>query len=153
MELKWVVDIWCRLFKHSVEELDLRGESSVDAEWIAYIGAFPEAVRLLATAAEERGPKGGWRRLLKRRKGRGKLLRRWTMAKMVVELKRINRGKKVTGFIGRGRGSGWLLSWVAGLGGGWGGAWVLGSWGLGWRVVVGWVWVESGCGMGLGVGA
>ncbi|CAL8087321.1 unnamed protein product [Prunus armeniaca] len=138
MELKWVVDIWCRLFKHSVEELDLRGESSVDAEWIAYIGAFrylrslnlfdcrrlttsalwpiaSEAVRLLATAAEERGPKGGWRRLLKRRKGRGKLLRRWTMAKMVVELKRINRGKKVTGFIGRGRGSGWLLSWGSGF--------------------------------------
>ncbi|KAH0975001.1 hypothetical protein GBA52_016900 [Prunus armeniaca] len=28
------------LFKHNVEELDLRGESSVDAEWIAYIGAF-----------------------------------------------------------------------------------------------------------------
>ncbi|CAB4283546.1 unnamed protein product [Prunus armeniaca] len=30
------------------------------------------------------------------------------------------------------------------------GLWVHG--GLGWRVVVGWVWVESGCGMGLGVG-
>ncbi|CAB4288363.1 unnamed protein product [Prunus armeniaca] len=42
---------------------------------------------------------------------------------------------------------------VVGLGGGWGGVWVLGSWGLGWRVVVGWVWVESGCGMGLRVGA
>ncbi|CAB4272102.1 unnamed protein product [Prunus armeniaca] len=42
---------------------------------------------------------------------------------------------------------------VAGLGGGWGGVGVLGSWGLGWRVVVGWVWVESSCGMGFGVGA
>ncbi|ONI20267.1 hypothetical protein PRUPE_2G005400 [Prunus persica] len=40
MELKWVVGIWCRLFKHSIEELDLRGESYVEAEWIAYIGAF-----------------------------------------------------------------------------------------------------------------
>ncbi|CAL8167498.1 unnamed protein product [Prunus armeniaca] len=109
MELKWVVDIWCRLFKHSVEELDLRGES------------------FLA--------------ILKRRRGRGKLLRRWAMAKMVVELKRINRGKKEVGKK--------LLAWVEGgkeLG-------FLGSWGLGWRVVVGWVWVESGCGMGLGVGA
>ncbi|KAM2227838.1 hypothetical protein ACFXTI_014605 [Malus domestica] len=28
------------LFKNSVEEVDLRGESSVDAEWIAYLGAF-----------------------------------------------------------------------------------------------------------------
>ncbi|PQQ11546.1 hypothetical protein Pyn_38822 [Prunus yedoensis var. nudiflora] len=40
-----------------------------------------------------------------------------------------------------------------GAGGGWGGAGVLGSWGLGWRVVVGWVWVKSGCEMGFGVGA
>ncbi|XP_071698650.1 uncharacterized protein [Rutidosis leptorrhynchoides] len=29
-----------RVFKYSVEKLDLRGESSVDAEWMAYIGAF-----------------------------------------------------------------------------------------------------------------
>ncbi|KAK9275038.1 hypothetical protein L1049_022296 [Liquidambar formosana] len=28
------------VFKHSVEEIDLRGETSVDAEWMAYIGAF-----------------------------------------------------------------------------------------------------------------
>lgn len=30
----------CRVFKFSVENIDLRGESSVDAEWMAYIGAF-----------------------------------------------------------------------------------------------------------------
>lgn len=29
-----------RLFKYSVEEIDLRGESCVDAEWMAYLGAF-----------------------------------------------------------------------------------------------------------------
>ncbi|XAR70181.1 hypothetical protein NMG60_11026956 [Bertholletia excelsa] len=28
------------VFKYSVEEVDLRGESSVDAEWMAYLGAF-----------------------------------------------------------------------------------------------------------------
>ncbi|XP_076947319.1 uncharacterized protein LOC143619225 [Bidens hawaiensis] len=28
------------LFKYSVEKIDLRGESSVDAEWMAYLGAF-----------------------------------------------------------------------------------------------------------------
>ncbi|KAL2342677.1 hypothetical protein Fmac_003962 [Flemingia macrophylla] len=28
------------VFKHSVEEVDLRRESSVDAEWMAYLGAF-----------------------------------------------------------------------------------------------------------------
>ncbi|KAK9668393.1 hypothetical protein RND81_13G057300 [Saponaria officinalis] len=28
------------MFKFSVEEVDLRGENSVDAEWIAYIGAY-----------------------------------------------------------------------------------------------------------------
>ncbi|PON34218.1 LRR domain containing protein [Parasponia andersonii] len=28
------------VFKESVEEVDLRGQSSVDAEWMAYIGAF-----------------------------------------------------------------------------------------------------------------
>ncbi|KAJ7945040.1 putative F-box/LRR protein [Quillaja saponaria] len=28
------------VFKHSVEEVDARGESSVDAEWMAYLGAF-----------------------------------------------------------------------------------------------------------------
>lgn len=28
------------IFKHSVEEVDLRGENSVDAEWMAYLGAF-----------------------------------------------------------------------------------------------------------------
>ncbi|XP_010541620.1 PREDICTED: toll-like receptor 13 [Tarenaya hassleriana] len=28
------------VFKHCVENLDLRGESSIDAEWMAYIGAF-----------------------------------------------------------------------------------------------------------------
>lgn len=28
------------VFKESVEEIDLRGQNSVDAEWIAYVGAF-----------------------------------------------------------------------------------------------------------------
>ncbi|KAJ0805698.1 putative leucine-rich repeat domain superfamily [Helianthus annuus] len=28
------------VFKYSVEKIDLRGESSVDAEWMAYLGAF-----------------------------------------------------------------------------------------------------------------
>ncbi|KAK8986859.1 hypothetical protein V6N11_037785 [Hibiscus sabdariffa] len=28
------------VFKHSAEEIDLRGENSVDAEWMAYLGAF-----------------------------------------------------------------------------------------------------------------
>ncbi|XP_057967331.1 uncharacterized protein LOC131157301 isoform X2 [Malania oleifera] len=28
------------VFKHSVEEIDLRGENFVDAEWMAYLGAF-----------------------------------------------------------------------------------------------------------------
>lgn len=28
------------MFKYSVEKVDLRGESSVDAEWMAYLGAF-----------------------------------------------------------------------------------------------------------------
>ncbi|KAA8528237.1 hypothetical protein F0562_035512 [Nyssa sinensis] len=28
------------VFKYSIEEIDLRGESSVDAEWMAYLGAF-----------------------------------------------------------------------------------------------------------------
>ncbi|GLT90774.1 hypothetical protein SLE2022_086920 [Rubroshorea leprosula] len=28
------------VFKYSVEEIDLRGQNSVDAEWMAYIGAF-----------------------------------------------------------------------------------------------------------------
>ncbi|XVF53063.1 hypothetical protein PTKIN_Ptkin05aG0069400 [Pterospermum kingtungense] len=28
------------VFKYSMEEIDLRGENSVDAEWMAYIGAF-----------------------------------------------------------------------------------------------------------------
>ncbi|KAK2966513.1 hypothetical protein RJ640_019042 [Escallonia rubra] len=29
------------IFKHSMERIDLRGESYVDAEWMAYIGAYP----------------------------------------------------------------------------------------------------------------
>lgn len=29
-----------RVFKYSVEEINLRGESCVDAEWMAYLGAF-----------------------------------------------------------------------------------------------------------------
>ena len=29
-----------RVFKYSVEVVDLSGESSVDAEWMAYLGAF-----------------------------------------------------------------------------------------------------------------
>lgn len=28
------------MFKHNVEEVDLRGDNSVDAEWMAYIGGF-----------------------------------------------------------------------------------------------------------------
>ncbi|XP_028774773.1 uncharacterized protein LOC114744074 [Neltuma alba] len=28
------------VFKHSAEEIDVRGENSVDAEWMAYLGAF-----------------------------------------------------------------------------------------------------------------
>lgn len=28
------------VFKHSAEEVDARGEGSVDAEWMAYLGAF-----------------------------------------------------------------------------------------------------------------
>ncbi|KAF8380070.1 hypothetical protein HHK36_027540 [Tetracentron sinense] len=28
------------VFQHCIEEIDLRGESSVDAEWMAYVGAF-----------------------------------------------------------------------------------------------------------------
>ncbi|XP_043716869.1 internalin I isoform X2 [Telopea speciosissima] len=28
------------VFKHSIEEIDLKGESSVNAEWMAYLGAF-----------------------------------------------------------------------------------------------------------------
>ncbi|KAF7828147.1 putative adenylate cyclase regulatory protein isoform X1 [Senna tora] len=28
------------IFKHSAEEIDVRGENSVDAEWMAYLGAF-----------------------------------------------------------------------------------------------------------------
>lgn len=29
-----------RAFKYSVEEVDLSGENTVDAEWMAYLGAF-----------------------------------------------------------------------------------------------------------------
>ena len=32
--------VYGRVFKESAEEVDLRGHSSVDAEWMAYIGAF-----------------------------------------------------------------------------------------------------------------
>ncbi|KAI7990075.1 Internalin I [Camellia lanceoleosa] len=34
------------VFKHSIEEVDLRGESSVDAEWMAYLGAFQYLISL-----------------------------------------------------------------------------------------------------------
>lgn len=30
----------CRVFQHSVEEIDLSGENMVDGEWLAYLGAF-----------------------------------------------------------------------------------------------------------------
>lgn len=30
----------CRVFQNTVEKIDLRGQSAVDAEWMAYIGAF-----------------------------------------------------------------------------------------------------------------
>lgn len=33
--------IWCRIFKFCIEEVELEGESNVDAEWMAYLGAFP----------------------------------------------------------------------------------------------------------------
>ncbi|EFH46021.1 hypothetical protein ARALYDRAFT_492485 [Arabidopsis lyrata subsp. lyrata] len=33
-------------FKHSVENIDLRGESSINAEWMAYIGGFVNLVSL-----------------------------------------------------------------------------------------------------------
>lgn len=29
-----------RVFKHSAEEVDVRGDNSVDAEWMAYLGAY-----------------------------------------------------------------------------------------------------------------
>ncbi|KAL6986397.1 hypothetical protein U1Q18_019762 [Sarracenia purpurea var. burkii] len=34
------VQLIIRVFKYSVEEVDLRSETSVDAEWMAYLGAF-----------------------------------------------------------------------------------------------------------------
>lgn len=34
------MEFLCRVFKFSVEEADLSGENSVDAEWMAYLGAF-----------------------------------------------------------------------------------------------------------------
>ncbi|XP_010445164.1 PREDICTED: uncharacterized protein LOC104727789 [Camelina sativa] len=33
-------------FKHSVEKIDLRGESSINAEWMAYIGGFVNLLSL-----------------------------------------------------------------------------------------------------------
>jgi len=30
----------CRVFQRCVEEVDLRGEANVDAEWVAYLGGF-----------------------------------------------------------------------------------------------------------------
>ncbi|CAE6218638.1 unnamed protein product [Arabidopsis arenosa] len=35
-----------RGFKHSVENIDLRGESSINAEWMAYIGGFVNLISL-----------------------------------------------------------------------------------------------------------
>jgi hypothetical protein len=32
--------IMCRVFQHTVEEINLSGESMVDGEWLAYLGAF-----------------------------------------------------------------------------------------------------------------
>jgi hypothetical protein len=29
-----------RVFKHSAEEVDVKGDNSVDAEWMAYLGGF-----------------------------------------------------------------------------------------------------------------
>jgi len=39
----------CRLFQHSIEDVDLSGELSVDAEWMAYIGGFHHLRILRAT--------------------------------------------------------------------------------------------------------
>ncbi len=39
----------CRLFQHSIEEADLSGELSVDAEWMAYMGGFHHLRILRAT--------------------------------------------------------------------------------------------------------
>ncbi|CAL8167497.1 unnamed protein product [Prunus armeniaca] len=128
MELKWVVDIWCRLFKHSVEELDLRGESFVDAEWIAYIGAFCYLRSLNLSDCRRLTTSALWP------------IAGISILITVGYIEETQRKRKAPEE---------LLAWVEGgkeLG-------FLGSWGLGWRVVVGWVWVESGCGMGLGVGA
>ncbi|CAB4285872.1 unnamed protein product [Prunus armeniaca] len=135
MELKWVVDIWCRLFKHSVEELDLRGESFVDAEWIAYIGAFCYLRSLNLSDCRRLTTSALWP------------IAGISILITVGYIEETQRKRKAPEEVGNGENG------VAGLGGGWEGAGVLGSWGLGWRVVVGWVWVESGCGMGLGVGA
>jgi hypothetical protein len=39
----------CRLFQHSIEDADLSGELSVDAEWMAYMGGFHHLRILRAT--------------------------------------------------------------------------------------------------------
>lgn len=31
----------CRVFKNTLEKIDLSGQSTVDLEWMAYLGAFP----------------------------------------------------------------------------------------------------------------
>ncbi|XP_065012384.1 uncharacterized protein LOC135586076 isoform X6 [Musa acuminata AAA Group] len=37
---------WLEIFQNSAEEIDLKGESSVDVEWLAYLGAFRHLRRL-----------------------------------------------------------------------------------------------------------
>ncbi|CAB4316309.1 unnamed protein product [Prunus armeniaca] len=147
MELKWVVGIWCRLFKHSVEELDLRGESSVDAEWIAYIGAFRYLRSLNLSDCRRLTTSALWP------------IAGISILITVGYIEETQRKRKAPEEVGNGENGGGVeedqqrQKRIAGLGGRWEGAGVLGLWGLGWRVVVGWVWVKSGCGMGLGVGA
>lgn len=35
------VFLTCRVFKNTLEKIDLSGQSIVDLEWMAYLGAFP----------------------------------------------------------------------------------------------------------------
>lgn len=36
----WTQMFWCRVFKFTVEVVDLSGENAVDSEWMAYLGAY-----------------------------------------------------------------------------------------------------------------
>lgn len=38
----WLIYVLiCRVFKNTLEKIDLSGQTSVDLEWMAYLGAFP----------------------------------------------------------------------------------------------------------------